>query len=143
MVSTHDAPWILCRVPLCASERLGSYVIPTEACALRPVSVASRGARRDLHGVPQGVAFFTRRYSNAFTPNGCARCTFAPAAWSVYCPVPAVGGLQDHLGILPSTRDHPVQALDIIEDPNRLQHLPGIGHQDQDPVVVAFGAPPA
>ncbi len=33
MVSTHDAPWILCRCRSVASERLGNYDIPTEACA--------------------------------------------------------------------------------------------------------------
>ncbi|GAA2122715.1 hypothetical protein GCM10009843_18080 [Nocardioides bigeumensis] len=47
---------------------------------------------------------------------------------SVDCPVPAVSGLQYHLGILPSTRDHPAQALDIIRDPHRLERFTGLGH---------------
>ena len=39
------------------------------SCSSSARSVASR------------TSFFTRRYSNAFTPSGCARCTWAPAFW--------------------------------------------------------------
>jgi len=45
-------------------------------------------------------------------------------------PAPAVGRLEDHLGILTAARDHPIQTLDIIEDPDRLQHFPRLGRPD-------------
>ena len=45
-------------------------------CVCRPMrnKSASSAASR--------TSFFTRRYANPFTPNGCARCTWAPASAS-------------------------------------------------------------
>ena len=34
---------------------------------------------RSASSVASRTSFLTRRYSNAFTPDGCARCTLAPA----------------------------------------------------------------
>ena len=45
-------------------------------------------------------------------------------------PIPAIGGLEHHLWILPGALDHPIQALDVVEDPDRLQHFPGPGRSD-------------
>jgi hypothetical protein len=46
-------------------------------------------------------------------------------------PVPAVGRLEDDLRVDPGTRHHPIQRIDIIGDPDRLQHLTGIGRPNQ------------
>ncbi len=45
-------------------------------------------------------------------------------------PVPAVGGLQHHLRVFACPIDHPLQALGVVENPDRLQHFPGVGQPD-------------
>ena len=42
-------------------------------------------------------------------------------------PVPAVGGLQHHLGIRTGPGHHRRQPVDVVDDPHRLQHLARLG----------------
>jgi hypothetical protein len=45
----------------------------------------------------------------------------------IHRPVPAVGGLEHHLGILTGSRHHAVQPVHIIEDLRALQNLTRLG----------------
>jgi hypothetical protein len=45
--------------------------------------------------------------------------------------VPAVGGLQHHLGILTRPTDHLVQRVHVIENPHRLQDIARLGGPHQ------------
>ena len=49
----------------------------------------------------------------------------------VRSPVPAVSGLQDHLGCLTGAGHHLPQVLAVVGDPHRLQKLAGVGHPHQ------------
>jgi hypothetical protein len=42
-------------------------------------------------------------------------------------PVPAVGRLEHHLGVLTGPGDHCVKPVDVVDDPDRLEHLTGPG----------------
>ena len=92
-------------------------------------SAADRPDRRR-----RAESFFTRRYSNALTPNGCARCTDAPDALQrVGRPVPAVGRLQHHLRDLPGPGHHRVQPVHVVDDPDRLQLLASLASSARSP----------
>ena len=87
-----------CRTSSRSSRVAGGAI---HASGSRPIR--SRSAR----SAASRSSFFTRRYANALTPNGCARCTVrAELGQGVRRPVPAVGGLQHHLRGLPGAGHH-------------------------------------
>ena len=111
-----------CRTSSRSSRVAGGAI---HASGSRPIR--SRSAR----SVASRTSFLTRRYSNAFTPSGCARCTRAPSCLEgVHGPVPAVGRLEHHLGVLTGACHHAVEPVDVVEDLGGLQHLTGLGGPD-------------
>ena len=62
-----------CRTSSRSSRVTGGAIHASGSRPIRNRSARSAASRS---------SFFTRRYSNAFTPNGCARCTLAPCSRS-------------------------------------------------------------
>ena len=59
----------------------------------------------------------------------------------VDCPVPAVGGLKHHLGILTRPCYHLVQRVHVVEDPDRLEDIAALGGPHQHgPATVQINA---
>jgi hypothetical protein len=84
---------------------------------------------RSARSAASRSSFVTRRYSNALTPNGCARCTTAPnstsASTAQYQPYVASNTTS---GACPARAITNRQPLGVVDDPHRLQTLAGLGH---------------
>ena len=81
---------------------------------------------RSTRSVASRSSFFTRRLPQLL-PSGWARCTVAPALLDhVGGPVPAIGRLQDHLGVLAGLGQLGGQGHRVVVDPDRVEGLAGL-----------------
>src|SRR4051812_38114101 len=128
--ATNLARW---RTSSRSSRVAGGAIHASGKRPIRSRSARSAASRR---------SFFTRRYSNPFTPNGCARCTLAPTACRVstaqYHPYVASSTTS---GLSPARESTSGESVSIIGDPDRLEQLAlGAGPHDHRPPAVKVNA---
>ena len=111
-----------CRTSSRSSRVAGGAIHASGSRPIRSRSARSRASRS---------SFFTRRYSNALTPNGCARCTWAPsscrASTAQYQPYVASSTTS---GASPARAITVANRSDVVADPDALQRITVGGHPD-------------